>query len=118
MNQGLTWAGVGMVIGAILIPILVFGIGAEQGGWEAVVFGILFAFIISPLLGIGGIILFIVGLASRGPQNQQQQVVVHVSGNQATTGSFAPSHSCAHCGHGMNAQQAFCTSCGTRVLRG
>ncbi len=115
MNHGVTWTGLGLLLAAILIPIITFSVGVDTGGWEAIVFGIFFAFIISPMLGIAGLIMLIVGIATGGGQKQQQQVVVHVSGNQASSGSGLR---CGACGQFMNVNQSFCTSCGTRTIRG
>lgn len=113
MARGTWISGVVLLAAAVLIPAVFFLAAGVQGdagdGWDAfgnVVLGVIFLVIVSPILGLVGLILLIVGVATGG-QQQQQQVVVYSGGG---TGRVCPScRSVVAQGHG------FCTSCGSRM---
>lgn len=100
MNKTLFYTGLGLLVGAILIPILLFA--GDGGSWAGAIVAIMFGYLISPIMGLIGLILMIVG-AVAGSNHQQQQVVV-VQGGAKHTGF------CRSCGAGKVGK--FCGQCG------
>lgn len=113
-RNGPLWAGIIILIAAVLLPIAMFA-GGDVG---SVVVGFIFLFLVSPILFVLGLVFLIVGLArGRGGGQQQQQQVVVVSGEDFDEGAFgaagqARSRLCVECGMSMAATAQFCTRCG------
>src|ERR1041385_8309424 len=74
-NRPLLYTGISLLAASVLIPVVMFSIGASSHDWANAIGGIVFAFVLSPILFIAGIVMIIVG-AARGRQQQQQQVVI------------------------------------------
>lgn len=110
MARGTWVTGVVLLAVAVLIPTMFFvsaGFQGEAGNdWDAFgsfILGMVFLFVVSPIIGIVGLVLLIAGLASGG-QQQQQQVVVYTGTRR-----------CPRCSSDIEGSQRFCATCGAGV---
>lgn len=108
MSRAVWGTGLALMVAAVLVPTLMFTVGADSGDWEDAIAGIVFAFVLSPLLFVAGLVMLVVGLASGGGQQQQQQVVV-------VSGQGRARRYCTSCGAAMAQTDRFCTGCGMQV---
>lgn len=114
MNRGLLTTGAILLVIAILVPVLFFVVsgvqgdsGNEMGAVGSFVMGIVFVSIISPILGLTGLVLLIVGATTTPGGRQQQQVVVYTP-----TPAGGPQRACRRCGGALSAGTRFCAACG------
>jgi hypothetical protein len=108
-NRPVLYTGISLLAASIIIPLVMFSVAASSHDWANAIGGIVFAFVLSPILFIAGIIMIIVG-ASRGRQQQQQQVVI-MPGAPPGLGA----RPCPSCAVPMALGARFCTHCGAKA---